>query len=81
MKYTRNISSAHPSKCHMIAKGFFGNVKGEVKYADYPIDILGRNKTGYFILVNGKMVGAATDFCHACDSLLNELGVIHTVCV
>jgi hypothetical protein len=30
---------------------------------------------------NGEMVGAATDFYHACDSLLNELGVVKTVCV
>jgi hypothetical protein len=80
MKITRNISSAHPSKCHMIAKGFFGNVKGEVKYADYPIQAL-EGKPGYFIIKNGEMVGAATDFYHACDLLLNELGVIRTVCV
>lgn len=61
----------------MIAKGFFGNVKGEVKYADHPIQDLG-GKYGYFIFKNGEIVGAATDFFHACDSLLNELGVIHT---
>lgn len=80
MRITRSISSVDPSKCHMIAKGFFGNVKGEVKYADYPIEGLG-GKKGYFILKNGEMVGAATDFYHACDSLLNELGIIKTTCI
>jgi hypothetical protein len=41
MHISRSISSVDPSKCHMIAKGFFGNVKGEVKHADYPIEGLG----------------------------------------
>lgn len=80
MRITRTISSADPSKCHMIAKGFFGTVKGEVKYADYPVQFLG-DRPGYFILKSGEMVGAATDFFHACDSLLNELGVVKTTCV
>jgi hypothetical protein len=29
MRITRTISSSNPEKCRMIAKGFFGNVKGE----------------------------------------------------
>lgn len=80
MRITRSISF-DPSKCHMIAKGFFGTVKGEVKYADYPIEFLGKHKNGYFIMKNGEMIGAATDFYHACDSLLNELGIIKTTCI
>jgi hypothetical protein len=75
MKITRNISSVNPSKCHMIVKGLFGNIKGEVRYADYPIAAL-CDKNGYFILKNGVMIGAATDFYHACDALLNELKIV-----
>lgn len=80
MHIIRNISSSNPEKCNMIAKGFFGTVKGEVQYANYPIEGL-NNKNGYFILKNGEMVGAATDFVHACDMLLNELGIVKTNCV
>ncbi len=75
MKITRTISSAHPNKCHMIAKGFFGNVKGEVLY--------GTNieEEWYDVIVKGNRIGQATDFLHACDMLLNELGIVKTVCV
>jgi hypothetical protein len=61
----------------MVVKGLFGNIKGEVRYADYPIVAL-NEKCGYFIIKNGEMIGAATDFYHACDALLNELKVIKT---
>lgn len=80
MKIRRTMSSIDPSKCFMNVKGFFGNVKGEVKYFDYGSEML-QAKTGYFVVVGGQAVGAATDFYHACDMLLDELKIIKTVCV
>lgn len=80
MKITRTISSLHPEKCSMTVRGWFGREIGRIKYADYGIEGLG-GKKGYFILVKGQMVGAATDFYHACDQLLNDLKIIKTECV
>jgi hypothetical protein len=80
MKIIRDISSTRPELCNMVVRGWFGNVKGEVKYANYPIDGIG-GKRGYFIIRNDEMVGAATDFYHACDALLNELGIVKTTFV
>lgn len=80
MKIIRNISSTNPYKCNMVAKGFFGNVKGEVKYVDYGIISL-NTKCGFVVLKNNKMVGSSTDFSSACDMLLDELNIIKTICV
>lgn len=80
MKITRTISFNDPSNCSMKVKGFLGNLKGEVKHCDYGIQML-KNKTGYFVLVGGNVKGAATDFYHACDMLLDELKIIKTECV
>ena len=80
MRIHRTISSSEPSKCAMNVKGFFGNLKGEVKYFDYGSEML-KSKTGYFVLVGGTIKGAATDFYHACDMLLDDLKIIKTKCV
>lgn len=75
MKIIRNISSLHPDKCNMVVKGFLGNVKGSVIHSHNGI------KDWYQIKVKNNTVGEATDFYHACDTLLNELGIIKTVYV
>jgi hypothetical protein len=89
MRIIREISSSNPEKCRMVAKGLFGRVKGEVKYSYctdkhfkgvYGITFL-NDEPGYFVMVNGDMIGAASDFHAACDMLLQELGVFKTVCV
>jgi hypothetical protein len=77
MKIIRNVSSAHPELCNMYVKGFFGNEKGRVVYNAFCMD----GKPAYAIGVNGKFTGAATDFYHACDTLLNELGIVKTTFV
>ena len=74
MKITRTVDSTKPEKCSMFALGFFGKERGRVVYNSFCLD----GKAGYAIGVNGHFVGAATDFYHACDMLLNEIGVIKT---
>jgi hypothetical protein len=74
MKIIRNISSAYPELCNMYVKGVFGNERGRVDYDAFCMC----GKPAYAIRVNGKITGAATDFYHACDTLLNELGIIKT---
>lgn len=74
MKINRTISQ-HRSKCHMVAKGIFGNVKGEVQYGTNNDD------DWYDVVIDGTRIGQATDFFHACDMLLNDLGVVKTVSV
>ena len=88
MKITRTLSSIRPENCSVIAKGFFGNIIGEVKYSysdmfigaygSYGIESLG-GKPGYFVIVRGRVVGAATDFHMASDMLMGELKVFETV--
>lgn len=77
MKITRTVSSTMPELCSMQVKGFFGNEKGKVVYNAFCMD----GKPAYAIGVNGHFIGAATDFYHACDSLLNELGIVKTTFV
>lgn len=84
MKIIRSISAAHPSKCHMVAKGFFGNVKGEVKYDNYAMQYGFKDMSkleGYFVIVNGELKGSNTDFYDACNMLLDSLGIVKTICV
>ena len=92
MKITRTLSSIRPENCSVIAKGFFGNIIGEVKYSfsalsglsgfegSYGIQMLD-GKPGYFVIVRGRVVGAATDFHMASDMLMGELKVFQTVFV
>lgn len=91
MKITRKISSAHPEKCSMIVKGFFGNIKGRVFYGNecdfFPSkfdcklkDPEARN--GYLVHPSHKgAIGFCTDFDMACNMLLEELKIVKTVCV
>ena len=74
MKITRTISSIEPHKCSMFVKGLFGQEKGRVVYNSGCMD----GKPAYAVGVNGQFIGAATDFYHACDMLLNELKIINT---
>jgi hypothetical protein len=77
MKIIRTVSSTAPEKCSMYVKGIFGKERGRVVYNAWCMG----GKPAYAIGVNGKFVGAATDFYHACDSLLNELGIVKTTFV
>lgn len=82
MKITRNISTK-PENCSMVIKGFFGNVKGEVKYGnnfwerEYDIEDI---ETGYLIYVNGIYTGFCTNFDHACFIILDEMKIIKNNC-
>lgn len=73
MNIERTISSISPDKCHMVVKGFFGNVKGEVKAFS------SGDKMWYRVFTkNDKFIGQATDFYMACDMLLTEMKIIKT---
>jgi hypothetical protein len=75
MKIIRNISSSDPTKCKMIAKGFFGNVKGEVIYVADGLE------PGYAVIINNKLIGGGSNFYHVCNMLLDELKIVKTICV
>lgn len=74
MRITKRISSISPVKCEMVARGFFGNYKGKVIWNWDAGE-------GYLVFVKYKNVGESLDFNAACNILLEELGVIKTVCV
>lgn len=73
MKIIRSISSI-PVFCKMTAKGFFGNLKGEVTH-------FYNGRDWYGVFVDGKKIGEATNFDHACNMLLDELNVVKTICI
>lgn len=76
MKIFRQRSLNKPQECHMVVKGLFGKVIAEVKYSTgYIIHSLD-DRPGYFIIKNGVMIGACTNFDHAVDACLTDLGVI-----
>ena len=81
MKIYRTLSSADPTKNQVIAKNFFGKTIGKVFYTNniflyLQVTDLKADHPGYVITVNGKWVGSASDFYHASDTLLSELGII-----
>jgi hypothetical protein len=79
MKIHRTLSSTDPTKNQVIAKNFFGKTIGKVFYSSnmHPgITDLKEIRPGYLITVNGKWVGSASDFYHASDTLLSELGIL-----
>lgn len=75
MKIIKTISSIHPEKNQMIAKNFFGKIKGEVKFKP---DVFDGCRDGYIVYIDGQYVGSATDFYTACNQLLEELGIVIT---
>lgn len=88
MKITREISSAHPGKCRMVVKGLFGTVKGKVFYCEesdfFPYNFMKHHdsRKGYLVHPSAKgAIGFSTDFDMACNMLLEELGIMKTVCV
>lgn len=83
MKIIRNVSTK-PENCSMVIKGFFGNIKGEVKYG---IETFEREyglqpifEYGYKIFVNNVNTGFCTDFYHACFIILDEMKIIKNNC-
>lgn len=80
MRITKYISGFDPAICKMQVRGFFGNLKGEVVYANYGINMLG-GKNGYFVLINGGCRGAATEFNAACNMLLEDLKIMKVIVV
>lgn len=79
MKIHRILSAADPTKNQVVAKNFFGKTIGKVFYT--PDMRLGFTDTkeirpGYMVTINNKLVASASDFYHASDTLLSELGIL-----
>lgn len=75
MKFHREISSVNPDKCKMVAKNCFGIKVGETIHFHNGV------RDWYKVVVRNETRGEATDFYHACNMLMEDLGVVHTKCV